>query len=423
MVSGGLPGSAAAPLLLPPAVPDHVGAGPRHRAAGGLQARYRPRRLPAAPLHVRVVPAHALSVPGPSPGRGRVPGLPVPGGEPDLGRNHREHPDRRVLLHLRDRPGGAVPRPRLPHLRRRPSSLDTGRAPRGDRPRPRLRGALGRALGRLLSLLRAQAVADAALAGRGGCARLRPGRGHPRAPARGLAVDDALRRPVDHRDHGGTAPEAPVAAVRGGGPRRPGHRGLGPVDGRPRPPPALPGPRGPGGRRPGRGRPRPGRDRRALRPVRAARPLPDRRGGPGRLAATSGGAGPRGPGPGAPRDRPRRPELEGPALLDRLELHRPRGEGAVAGLPRAGGHRPGDGGFGAGGRRVQRDPRAGGLDPDVRDHPLLQRPLHPRGRLQPGQPPDPPGLLPGLGAVRELAESRAPTCNGRPTSRPTRSSI
>ena len=36
--------------------------------------------------------------------------------------------------------------------------------------------------------------------------------------------------------------------------------------------------------------------------------------------------------------------------------------------------------------------------------PFFSGPLHPRGRLQPGQPPDPSRLLPGLGAGRHLAE-------------------
>src|SRR5260370_18376728 len=150
MVSRRLPWPAAAPLLLPAPVPDHVGPGARHRAARGLQARHHPRRLPAPPFHLRVVSAHASSVPGPPPGRRRVPALPLPGAESDLGRGAREHADRRVLLHLRDRPGGAVPRPRVPQLRRGPAALDPRPPPRVALPHPRLRGALGGALRLLL---------------------------------------------------------------------------------------------------------------------------------------------------------------------------------------------------------------------------------------------------------------------------------
>src|SRR5260221_25383 len=150
--------------------------------------------------------------------------------------------------------------------------------------------------------------------------------------------------------------------------------------------------------------PRARSDRRALRAVRPALPVPGRRRRhrPG-LPAT-GRSPPRGHGARAPRHRPRRPQLPRAALLDRLELQRARGEGAVAGLPRACGHLEGDGGRPAGGGGVQPDPRAGGLHPHVRDHSVLQRPVHPRGGLQPGQPPDPSGLLPHLGAVRQVPE-------------------
>ena len=64
----------------------------------------------------------------------------------------------------------------------------------------------------------------------------------------------------------------------------------------------------------------------------------------------------------------------------------------------------GQGGRSAGGRRVQRGARAGGLHPHVRDPALLHRALHARGRLQPGQPDHPPGVLPGLRAGGDFAQ-------------------
>ena len=97
-------------------------------------------------------------------------------------------------------------------------------------------------------------------------------------------------------------------------------------------------------------------------------------------------------------------QLAGAAPLGRLELLGARGQGAVAGLERAQRATPGHGRRSPGGGRVRAGPRAGRLDPDVRDAAVLLGPLDPRGGLQPGERDDPPGLLPGLGAVRLLAQ-------------------
>ena len=83
---------------------------PALRDAGRLQARHGGRRLPAAAPRVRVVPPHAARFPGAAAGRGGGARLPLRRGQPDLGRHDREHARRRVLVHLRRRLRGAVPR-------------------------------------------------------------------------------------------------------------------------------------------------------------------------------------------------------------------------------------------------------------------------------------------------------------------------
>ena len=92
------------------------------------------------------------------------------------------------------------------------------------------------------------------------------------------------------------------------------------------------------------------------------------------------------------------------AVLDRLELLGARGQGAVARLERALRADPRRRRRPAGQRRVRPAPRARRLAADVRDAVLLLGPRDARGRLQPGEHDDAPGLLPGLGAVRALAE-------------------
>ena len=244
----------AAPLLLPLAVRPDVGAGASHRNAGRLQARHGARRLPPASPRLRLAPADAPAVPRAARRRRRVARLPVPGGQPHLGRHDREHAHRGVLVHLRRRPRRPLPGRSLPGPCRRPRALGSRRRPRPHLLRPRLRRALGgpHRLGApaVGSPTRGRAgprdLEDAGLARGRGRARLCPRRARPRAPPGGLGLDDALRRRVDRDHDAGALPGAPLAAL----PRR-GRRARG-------------APRAPPGEAPGR-TPAPARLRRARR--------------------------------------------------------------------------------------------------------------------------------------------------------------
>ena len=206
----------AAALLLPPAVPGDVGAGP---ASSGMPVAF---KLGTA-LAVFLLPLLAYAAfrlmgfrfPGPLLGAGGGARVPLPRGQPDLGRHHREHPDRRVLVHLRHRPRRPVPRRRLSRLQPRPRALGSGRAPRPRGLRPRLRGAVGRS--RLIYFPLRLATALAHPASAGCCGRgpgLRPRGPPPRAPALRLGLHDALQRPLDHGHHPRPGPAVPVAAPR-----------------------------------------------------------------------------------------------------------------------------------------------------------------------------------------------------------------
>ena len=93
----------------------------------GLPVAFKLGSVPAASSCCRSLTYAAFRLmgfrfPGPLLGAAAAARVPVPGGEPDLGRHHRQHADRRVLLHLRHRLRRALPRRRLPrlHPRRRP---------------------------------------------------------------------------------------------------------------------------------------------------------------------------------------------------------------------------------------------------------------------------------------------------------------
>ena len=406
-----LAGAPAPPLLLPLAVRPDVGAGAPHRHAGRLQARHGARRLPPAPPRLRLAPADAPAVSRAARRRRRVARLPVPGGQPHLGRHDREHAHRGVLVHLRRRLRRPLPGRPLPGPRRRPGALGSRRRPRPHLLCPRLRRALGgpHRLGApaVGSPTRGRAgprdLEDAGLARGRGRARLCPRRARPRAPPGGLGLDDALRRRVDRDHDAGALPGAPLAALprRGRRARGASRAPPGEAPGRTPAPARL---RRARRRRAGRGRPRPRGRGRALRAPRAALARSRRRGGPR--------ARPRPPGPrrrGGPRPRPGRRGLRRLALgraapLGRLELLGSRGEGAVARV--AGAQRPAPGRAlrPAGGLRVQPGARAGGLPPHARDGAVLLRPLGHRGRLQPVEHDHAPRLLPPVRAPPLLVE-------------------
>ena len=380
---------------------------PGGRAAGGVQARHRARRLPAAAARLRRLPAPGLPLPGPAARRrGRV-RLPVPRGEPHLGRHHRQHAHRRVLLHLRHRP-----RPRCS------SASSTAGYARGRGPWVPAALLAVTALAHGYAVLWAGLSASYFLYGARRPARtlgwLAAVAGLAFAlaafwllpAARGLGLDDAVRRPLDHRRLAQPVPDLPVVRVR----RWPRSRLAGdaapapPPRGR-RPPAALSPARRPRRGRAGRRRPRARDHRRALRALRASRRLPGRRrrGEPrGRAAGRAG--------PGRARRSSCSPSS---TATSRSRVARAWIDWNYTGLEAkehwpafrrhdAGGR--GRGGGPAGGGGVRRRAREGGLHPDVRDAAVLLGPLHPRGRLQPGRRPHPPRLLPGLGAGRELAE-------------------
>ena len=154
-------------------------------------------------LAYAVVPPHGLPLSRAAPGRRGRARLPLPRGEPDLGRHDRQHAHRRVLLHVRHRLAvlflGVAVRARvtagapwLPARLLALTALAHGYAV--------LWAGLGSGL---LPLRRAapgseQDAAAPGLALGGGGARLRAGGAFAGAAAGGLGLDDALRRCLDH---------------------------------------------------------------------------------------------------------------------------------------------------------------------------------------------------------------------------------
>ena len=313
-------------------------------------------------------------------------------GEPHLGRDAGQHADRRVLLHLRDRPGRPLPGRRLPRLRARRSAL---------RRRPSLLAVTALAHGyAVCGRACPPPSSSTARAARGGRSRwlaavaglafalaaLLPGP----APRR-LGLDDALRRRLDHHLARATCSRRScwplfVAALVGLVATLVLRRRCGGADHR-----LLflahaalvgAGPR--------RRRARPRHHRRALRALRPARA------GAGWRGRASGS------GAGAPCAAGRlaalgvvlarhlctaTPRSRVPALLGRLELHGAGGQGA-AGRPSATWpSAPRDGGRPARGGRVQHRAREGRLHPHVRDAAATSRGRSDAGgRVQPGQP-------------------------------------
>ena len=239
------------------------------------------RRLPAAAARLRGLPAHGLPLPGAAAGRGGGARLPVPRGEPDLGRHAS--------------PARSPASSPTPTASASPScswASSTART-RADWS-PWLPAAvlaltalahgyavLWAGLVRVLLPVRRAPAPRARWAGWPlvGGARLRAGRLLAAAAARGLGLDDALRRPLDHGEPAQPVPAAAVAALRGRGWRAsaatlscgrraggPDHRLL-----------FLAARRARGGGA-GRGGARARHHRRPLRAVRAARAVPGRRG-------------------------------------------------------------------------------------------------------------------------------------------------
>src|SRR5262249_18353898 len=202
----------------------------------------------------------------------------------------------------------------------------------------------------------------------------------------------------------GPPPAALAAAVRGGRARGRGNGRAAAAERGGRPPAPLPAPRhrrgrGARGRRPGARR-----DRHPLRPLRAARGVAPGRGRRRSRAPAAGRGRLGGPRPRGRRDPRERRAVAGAPVVDRLELHRARGQGAVARVPQADRRPPRRHRRPAGRGRVQHGPRAGRLDPDVRGAASVLRPLDPRRRLQPGEPLHALCLLPRVRAGGDVAE-------------------